>query len=452
MEPIRLKVILSAVIISSGAFMVLVVGAGASATAYQAQGLAIDFGEGDVVWTDADLHNINDPVELLMFACAENGFSCDISGDTVTEIDGVASNTEREWDFWVIDKGETEWRKVAPPYDLDMMGHTSYVWAYCGVSERPAVGADQAGNSIFGYARPQRAVSLAPSITEILGSLNAVSVLVGTDKYSNYPRSVTEGQQRGDIKIIGDWQNPSYELIMGTNPDMVFCDGSQYSHYEMSERLRRSDVPTVVLYSGESIETILNNIYIIGRTLQYDLRAQSVKEMLNGAQEEIITKLMSGNTKPVDTMISLSPDKSPWVSGRYTYVDDIMGAAFGRNAMPDSFYGWVHATSSIISSSNPSVIIIFTYDYQPTESEYNEMLSTLSGEWKYTDAYKNGQIYMFCDDLAEMASRPGPRYAQLMELIAMILHPDVFSTSVPKYIGNDYVSYLTITDSLGFNV
>jgi len=454
MEPIKLKAILSAVIIASGAFMMIAIGTGATATAYQAHGLAIDFGQREVVWTDADLHLINDPIELLIFACVENGFSSDIdiASGIVSEINGVMSDTERKWNFWVIDRGENEWRKTSPPFDLVLLDYTSCAWAYCSDTERPTVGADQAGNSIFGYARPQNTVSLSPSITEIFGSLGAVSTLVGTDRYSNYPDTVVERQQSGRINIMGSWQNPSFELIMGTDPDMVFCDGSQYTHHELSDRLRRSDVVAIVMYSGESIDTILDNIYIVGLTLQYDMAALEVIKQLEDARELIVTKLMAGNTEFVRTMLSLSPDKSPWVSGSYTYANDIMTTVFGENVMPDSFYGWVHATSAIIASSNPSVIMILSYNHQATQAEYDNMLASLSGEWRYTDAYKNGQIYLLCEDLGEMASRPGPRCAQLMELMAMILHPEVFDEKLPKFIGNEYESYLTITAGLGFNI
>ena len=81
------------------------------------------------------------------------------------------------------------------------------------------------------------------------------------------------------------------------------------------------------------------------------------------------------------------------------------------------------------------------------------MWGSLSELWKSTDAYKSGQIYMFCGELAEMASRPGPRYMQAMELIAMILHPEAFSQTLPKSIGGDYEQYLdpAISKYLGFN-
>jgi len=318
------------------------------------------------------------------------------------------------------------------------------------VSEKPAVGADQVGNSIFGYERPFRTVSLSPSMTEIMGALNAVSTLVGTDKYSNYPYSVTEGQAKGDIAIVGDYVNPSFEMIMGADPDMVYCDGSQYIHYEMSERLRRANVPAVVLYAGESTETIIDNIYIMGVTLQYEMAAQGVITMLKEAEEYLTMMLMSGGTDFVRTMFALSPDKSPWVAGQYTYMDDISTAVFGENSMA-MFFGWAHISSEVIASANPSVVVILAETYVASPSEYDGMIGQMSAEWKSTDAYKNGKIYIFCGELGEMASRPGPRYMQIMELFAMILHPDMFAQELPKYIGNEYGSYLTITKDLGFN-
>lgn len=465
MEPIKLKTVLTAVTLVSGVFMMLLIGTGASASAYQAEGLALDFGERDVIWTGADLHLITDPIDLLTSVCEERGFECTVIGSVVTKVKRTTaggevieyeSDLERKWDFWIIKKGELAWTKLFPPYRADLLGQTSCAWAYCSETETPSVGADQAGNSIFGYARPHRTVSLAPSITEMIGSLNAVSTLVGTDRYSNYPNSVVQAQIRGDIVSIGDYVNPSYELIMGTDPDIVYCDGAQYSHYEASERLRRSNVATVVLYGGESIETILDNIYIIGKTLEYDLRALSVINMLKDAEVAVIERLVAGGVDYVKGMFTLSSDKSPWVAGRYTYADDISDSVFGLNSMPDSFYGWVHVSSEIIAAADPSVIMIIMEGYTASVSGYNEVLNSLPSEWRATAAYNaadpaDSQIYLLCDKLAEMASRPGPRYMQLMEIVAMILHPYAFDVQLPKYIGNEYEDYLTITSHLGFN-
>lgn len=438
------KTILTVSILLMGSFFAVSFNA-APASAYQSMGLVIDFGDRDVEWTDLDLNSHKDPVEALEYVCYQNGFELKIENNVVTKIRETENTSEYIWGFWVIEQGSLDW-KIADPTDCDISEKTLASWAYCSQDDRPTVGVDQYGRSIYGYPQAYRVVTLSPSLTEIVGALNAVNTLVGTDKYSNYPDSVVRGQDQGDIAIVGDFLNPSFEYIMKTDPDVVFCDGSQYSHYEMAEKIRKTSVNSIVMYSGQSIDTILDNIYIMGVVMNYELRSLEVISQLITAEEEIIKKI-GGGSIPMETMIALSPDKSPWVSGRNTYADDILTTIMGINAF-SSMYEWVQVNSESIAKANPSVIITITEDYKAAESEYGVLLKSLSGEWKSTYAYENGLIFAFCENLAEMSQRAGPRYAQIMEILFLILDD---LENAPRYIGNDYENYLTITKSMGYN-
>jgi iron complex transport system substrate-binding protein len=80
------------------------------------------------------------------------------------------------------------------------------------------------------------------------------------------------------------------------------------------------------------------------------------------------------------------------------------------------------------------------------------MLRSLSAEWRSTDAYKNGNIYMVTGAAGAMSETPSPRFIQLMEITARMLHPDVFTEfEMPKYVGDDYMDFLTFTKYLDFN-
>ena len=148
------------------------------------------------------------------------------------------------------------------------------------------------------------------------------------------------------------------------------------------------------------------------------------------------------------TMIALSNDPAPWVAGEYTYIDDIVDKLNGSNAFGD-LKGWTNITPESISQKNPECIIIID-SYKYSESEYDQMLNILSHEWKSTDAYKNGNIYLFCEDLGEMGSRAGPRFIQLMELMGMAIDQTAYEDNpLPKAVGNDYRDYLDITKRLG---
>ena len=450
-DPTKLKTLLTVVLLLSGAGLtVVLVNNTQSAFAYQSTGIAIDFGNRDVQWVDADFKEYDDPIKILEYACNAVGYELVIEDNKVTEINGIPNDEEKTWNFWVVETEELNWTKLVDT-DVDISEYSVSTWAFCGENEAPTVGVDQFGRSIYGYPQAKKIVTLSPSITEILGSLNATNAIVGADKYSNYPDAVAEGKKNGDIVEIGDYVNPSFELIMKSNPDLVLCDGSLYAHYELAERVRKTTVNSIVLYAGESIDTILDNVYIVGVVMGYEIRSADVIDLLGSAESEILDLIGMNQTDSKSTLVSLSATKAPWVSGSNTYVDDILNRLQSENVFSSS-YGWIQSNSELIAKANPDVAIIITDDYLATESEYETMLNNMSAEWKQTDAYKNGQIYLLSGGLAEMAQLPGPRYAQLMEIITLILYQDVLfpDDPIPYYIGDNYRDFLTITEYLGF--
>ena len=452
MEPMKRKALLTVVILLIGSVLAVSFN-NAHATAYQSTGIAIDFGERTVVWTDMDLNVYGDPYDALSEACDYNGYTLTMDDDKITGIDGVDNVGDYSWGLWVVERPSVEWKKLDPPYS-NISGYSIASWAYCyddgDVVETPTVGVDQYGNCIYGYPQAERVVSLSPALTEIIGSLKAVNTLVGMDGgykgSSNYPDSVVAAEDSGDISIVGDYTSPSFEYIVETNPDIVFCDGNQYGHHEMAKKLRKISIPVIEMYPGQSVDTIKDNIYIMGVAMRFELRALEVISAIEDAEAGIIEMISSGSTVPKNSMVSLSPDKSPWVAGSETYIDDII-TIMGSNVFA-SEYGWTWVNSELIPNRNPSHIIVVAEDYGATQLEYDILFDSLSKEWKDTDAFKNGNIYILCDSLAEMFMRPGPRYVQVMELVTLILH---FPSEVPKYIGDEYEDYLTVTKHLGFN-
>jgi iron complex transport system substrate-binding protein len=452
LEALKLKTLLSIILIAIGAASVPFFVTNSNASGSQASGFLIDFGDWNVTWTEMDMEDNSDPYSALATACEENGYSYTVEEGIVKEVNGVYSDDESFWNLWTISKNSIEWVKSESPNNSDIADFTIAAWAYCDDRGTPTVAVDETGKSVYGYKQAQRTISLSPALTEILGSLRAVATLVGTDRYSNHPDSVIAGQSEGRIKIVGDFLNPSFELITGQRPDIVFCDGSLYTHHEITDRLRNSNVNAVLMYGGESIQEIMSNIYIAGVAMGYELRAAEVLDLLETAENDILDMLYEGPaTRGTGVMLSLSPDKSPWVTGSSTFVDDVSSAVLGNNVLSE-MYGWVHINSELVMTSNPSVILILTADYSATQEEYDMMLRSLSAEWKATDAYKNEEIYIICEDAGVMSQCPSPRYAQLMEITARILHPDVYTDKeMPKYVGSNYEDFLTFTKYLSFN-
>ena len=81
---------------------------------------------------------------------------------------------------------------------------------------------------------------------------------------------------------------------------------------------------------------------------------------------------------------------------------------------------------------------------------YDFIMANLPEEWKSTDAYKDGKIYMVCGSAADLMQRPSTRLAQATELVGRIFHEDSFpdKITIPKFFGNEYTNYLTYSKTL----
>lgn len=445
-----------AIIIAGSAFTILLHDVGNNSTRYQSEGILIDYGNYNTLWTDADYNTTETPIKLLEYACTMHGISFlrDTDG-TIVEINGVANTATHEWGLWYIDKGSTTYVKSAN-YDIEPSGKKIVAWAYCKDSSIPTIALDASGTSIYGYPQATRVVTLSPVCTEIVGSLNAVSTIVGTDIYSNYPHSIGTLKANGTITEVGTYTDPSYETIMHVSPNMVFCDGSQYNQRNMATLVRNSNINAVLIYDGESINTILDNVFIIGTAMGYGMAATSVISDLVTALEQLESVIGPGSQ--AKTMFALSTDPAPWIAGEGTYTSDIIESEGGKNIYSD-MTGWTHINSEYLGIQsggkyNPQIAIVSADStFHATQEDYDYIISHLPDNWKSTDAYKNGNIYIFFDELAEMSQRAGTRFAQLSELMCRIINPDAFTDGItmPKYIGSDYSDLLTYTKYLGYD-
>ena len=459
---LRLKVILTVAIILLGSCLTIAFhGLGSNATQYQSEGVVIDYGNYTTVWTNVSFNETNDPVELLNIACSSHYSTAPTMTDgKLTAIDTgeavVANDATHKWGLWYVEKGQYDF-KESTDYNISASDYTVISWSYVEEGKQPTVAVDATASSIYGYAMPHSMVTLSPVCTELVGAMDAADIIVGCDQSSNYPSIIQKGKSEHNIAEVGTYMSPSYEAIMNLHPDLVLCDASSYNQVAVSGTLRSSNVNSVVIYEGTDLDTVMKNIFIVGTAMQYELRANYVTNQIDLALD-IMIGLAAAHTG-MKTLVTLSSAASPFIAGSDTYVDDILTKLNCSNAINDPSWpnrtpksGWPNVTPSMIMNMNPECIIIFDYGEYKV-GDYDLMLASLSDEWKNTDAYNNGNIYLFTEGLGEMAQRSGPRIAQLTELMARIVNPAAFDDGIvmPKAIGDNYQDYLKYTKNLGFD-
>ncbi|MCL2712600.1 MAG: helical backbone metal receptor [Methanomassiliicoccaceae archaeon] len=445
----RTKVYASIAIVVFATMATALVGGSTYAFTDSGNGIIIDFGDRDAVWTSLDVKEYPDAASALGYACSPpvHGFELKLLDGAVSSIKGLPTPPSKStWSLWVVQKGGLKWNTVdSDPTSVMVSEYSAVAWALCAPGEGPSVqGVDQTGVNYWSYKSANKVVTLSPSVTETVCAIGGSNTIIGVDEYSNYPDSVAKGKASGRIKTTGGYTNPNFETILKLDPDIVICDGSQASHRIVAAKLRNVGVNAVVLYAGEALETLYDNIYITGTAVGFYEGKSSVINNIKKGIDQVVSDICIPGLAGQNLLFSLSAVKSPWVAGGDTYINDISETLFGVNVF-NGLKGWTMVNSEMIVKASPEVIIVVSEGSNATEADYLRLIGQISEGWEYIDA----EIYMICGSAADLVSRPGPRLAQVTELFAMILYDPA---GLPYYIGSEYTSYLTITKTLGFNL
>ena len=102
--------------------------------------------------------------------------------------------------------------------------------------------------------QPQRIISTAPSITEILYALGLGDRVVGVTSFCHYPPDALKKPK------IGDYVNPNLEAMLALKPDLVMV---QTNPVRLAERLQALHLRTLEV-DQQNIDAIYTSIRMIG--------------------------------------------------------------------------------------------------------------------------------------------------------------------------------------------
>jgi iron complex transport system substrate-binding protein len=270
---------------------------------------------------------------------------------------------------------------------------------------------DDLGRSVTVRRPPERIVSIAPSNTEVLFSLGLGGMIVGVDRFSDFP---PEAKQKAQV---GGMIDPDFERIASLRPDLVFATGElQRQAVETSARLGL----LVFALNPSTVDGVLQSIAKVARITGVSRRGQEVTTSLRQRASEVTRKTR---------MIPLTQRPSVfWVvwpeplmaAGPRTFIHDLIVLAGGRNIAADVRGPRDYPIFSLeeVASRNPDVII--------STDEARGALGDLKAKegWKELLAVRRGRVYFLNSALV---SRPGPRLVDGLEAVARLLHPSLFS-------------------------
>jgi iron complex transport system substrate-binding protein len=285
----------------------------------------------------------------------------------------------------------------------------------------PRTVVDFTGQTVVIQAQPERVVSLAPSITEIIFALGEEDKLVGVDQYSNYPPKLLELEKNGYIEVVGGFTNPSYEKIVSLKPDVVFTvSGVQL---QVAHRLRTLGLNVVVLGSKD-MNQVVGSIITIGKVLGADDKAAKLAANVTRDLENLASISSRINTTPKVAVIVWN--NPIFVAGKESFINSLIEMAGGINA----FYNYTQSYPMIgpedLVAANPDVIIFTEGSGVSNYTQAIQWLKSLPGGNSLT-AVKTGSVYVLHGGYSDMMIRPSVRSPAAGILLLGIIHPETGS-------------------------
>ena len=252
---------------------------------------------------------------------------------------------------------------------------------------------DSLGRTVRLPVKIERAISLAPSMTEMIFAAGAGDRLVGVTTYCNYP------SETALIEKIGDTQSPNVEKILALKPQVVFV--STASQLEAFTKTLDEQGIVVYVLNVSNLDQVLQGIQLLGSLFDTSETAERVSASLNARLANVRRERIN---PPPRVFVQISSEPL-FTIGKDSFLSPVIQDAGGDCVTANIPSAYPKISKETAVAENPEVIIL-------SDSEDNR---EPNAAFKDSKAVKTGRVYRVN---ADIISRPGPRLVDALEEIA----------------------------------
>lgn len=261
---------------------------------------------------------------------------------------------------------------------------------------------------------PQRIVSTAPSITELLYALGLGDRVVGVDRFSRYPAEALEKPK------IGDYANPNLEAIAALRPDLVIIPANPV---RLAERLRTLRLKVLEI-DQDSLAKLYESFRVIGEATGAAAQAAKLEAAVRGQLEAIRVRAAPLKRTRMMFVVGRTPNRLDGliVVGQASYLNEIISLAGGDNVFRDAAAGYPGVSLEAVLARNPDVIVDMgeMADTVGVTDERKREVTSLWDRLSSVAAVKQHRVYAVASDIYV---EPGPRVVDAAKAFFEMLHP-----------------------------
>jgi iron complex transport system substrate-binding protein len=250
---------------------------------------------------------------------------------------------------------------------------------------------DDLGNKFTTTTIPQRIITLAPNLTEIVYELGLEKKLVGNTLYCNYPEEAKK------IEKVGDMLTFNFEKILTLKPDLIFItiEGNTKETYDKFRELGLK----IFVSNPRNYEGIKKTVTDFGKIFKIEKATEKKIASWDSTISAIKNASKNESQKTAMFVVELKP---LMLAGKNTFLNEFLLFNGLKNIAEDSPLNYPLFSREEILKRDPDFIIIPTDNGKEiTKAEQ------IYPEWKTLKAVKNNNV-IFVD--RDLFSRPGTRF------------------------------------------
>lgn len=259
---------------------------------------------------------------------------------------------------------------------------------------------DDLGRDVRLPEKVTRAVSLAPSITEMVFAAGAGDRLVGVTSYCDHPAAAK------NIQKIGDTQSPNIEAIIAVRPEVILV--STASQLEAFASALEGQSAAVFVLDIRGLGDVADRLRRLGQIFSSGERAELAA--IEFENRIAAVKRRPRAKRPARVLLQIS-EADLFTIGRDSFITELIERAGGMSVTADIPGGYPKLSKETALALDPEVIILSD---SPDNLKPNDAL-------RNSAAVRSGRVYRVN---ADILSRPGPRLADALEQLAALLRQE----------------------------
>lgn len=243
---------------------------------------------------------------------------------------------------------------------------------------------------------PQRIITLAPNLTELIYAIGEGDKIVANTSYCNFPSTAKNKEKIGDLLTI------NFEKILSLKPDLIFItkEGNSKSNYNKLSELGLN----VFISAPENYRGIKKTLKDIGKIFNKSELADSITKSWDA---RIDTVKKTHKKLVYNTALFLVSTKPIFSIGKNSFINELLNLAGLKNSAADTEVSYPMLNREEVLIKNPEFLIL----YQTNKNDISEVLEVYP-EWHTLSAIMNKRVIFVNPDLY---SRPGARFVDAIE-------------------------------------